>query len=44
MTYGMIAAILVEMFPAHIRYTSLSVPYHFGSGYFGASCRSSLSI
>jgi nitrate/nitrite transporter NarK len=35
MTYGMAAAILVEMFPARIRYTSLSVPYHIGTGYFG---------
>ncbi len=35
MTYGQVAAILVEMFPARIRYTSLSVPYHIGTGYFG---------
>jgi predicted MFS family arabinose efflux permease len=35
MTYGQVAAILVEMFPAKIRYTSMSVPYHIGSGYFG---------
>ena len=35
MTYGQVAAILVEMFPARIRYTSLSVPYHIGAGYFG---------
>ncbi len=35
MTYGQVAAILVEMFPARIRYTSMSVPYHFGTGYFG---------
>jgi hypothetical protein len=35
MTYGPVAAILVEMFPARIRYTSLSVPYHIGTGYFG---------
>lgn len=35
MTYGQVAAILVEMFPARVRYTSLSVPYHIGSGYFG---------
>ncbi|MFZ4689210.1 MAG: MFS transporter [Polymorphobacter sp.] len=34
-TYGPLAAILVEMFPAKIRYTSLSIPYHIGSGYFG---------
>jgi MFS family permease len=35
MTYGQVAAILVEMFPAKIRYTSLSIPYHVGTGYFG---------
>jgi MFS family permease len=35
LTYGPLAAILVEMFPAKIRYTSLSIPYHIGSGYFG---------
>ncbi len=35
MTYGQVAAILVEMFPAKIRYTSMSIPYHFGAGYFG---------
>ena len=35
MVYGPIAAALVEMFPARIRYTSLSVPYHIGTGYFG---------
>jgi MFS family permease len=35
MTYGQVAAILVEMFPPAIRYTSMSVPYHIGSGYFG---------
>ncbi len=34
-TYGPLAATLVEMFPARIRYTSLSIPYHIGSGYFG---------
>jgi hypothetical protein len=34
-TYGPLAASLVEMFPARIRYTSLSIPYHIGSGYFG---------
>jgi len=34
-TYGPLAAMLVEMFPAKIRYTSLSIPYHIGSGYFG---------
>lgn len=35
MTYGQVAAILVEMFPARVRYTSMSVPYHIGTGYFG---------
>lgn len=35
MTYGPVAALLVEMFPARIRYTSMSVPYHIGTGYFG---------
>ncbi len=35
MTYGPVAALLVEMFPARVRYTSLSVPYHIGTGYFG---------
>jgi MFS family permease len=35
MTYGPVAALLVELFPARIRYTSLSVPYHIGTGYFG---------
>jgi MFS family permease len=35
MTYGQVAAILVEMFPSKIRYTSMSIPYHIGSGYFG---------
>ncbi len=35
MTYGMVAAILVELFPAKVRYTSMSVPYHIGTGYFG---------
>ncbi len=35
MTYGQVAAILVEMFPAKIRYTSMSIPYHIGTGYFG---------
>jgi MFS family permease len=33
--YGPIAAFLVEFFPARIRYTSLSVPYHIGNGWFG---------
>ncbi|MGH2825959.1 MAG: hypothetical protein ACRDKF_03200, partial [Actinomycetota bacterium] len=35
MVYGPIAAYLVELFPARVRYTSLSVPYHFGNGWFG---------
>lgn len=35
MVYGPIAAFLVELFPARIRYTSMSVPYHFGNGWFG---------
>ena len=34
-TYGGLAAQLCEMFPARIRYSSMSIPYHFGSGYFG---------
>ncbi len=34
-TYAPIAAVLVEMFPARVRYTSMSVPYHIGTGYFG---------
>jgi MFS family permease len=35
MVYGPIAAFLVELFPAKIRYTSLSIPYHIGNGWFG---------
>ena len=35
MVYGPIAAALVEMFPAKIRYTSMSLPYHIGNGWFG---------
>lgn len=35
MVYGPIAAFLVELFPAKIRYTSLSLPYHIGNGVFG---------
>ncbi len=35
MVYGPIAAFLVEFFPARIRYTSLSIPYHLGNGWFG---------
>jgi hypothetical protein len=34
-TYGPIAAWLVELFPARIRYTSMSLPYHIGNGWFG---------
>ncbi|MEO0500351.1 MAG: MFS transporter [Pseudomonadota bacterium] len=34
-TYGPVAAYLVELFPAHIRYTSMSIPYHIGTGVFG---------
>ena len=34
-TYGPIAALLSEMFPPAIRYSSLSIPYHIGTGYFG---------
>jgi hypothetical protein len=33
--YGPIAAMLVEMFPARIRYSSMSLPYHIGNGWFG---------
>jgi MFS family permease len=35
MVYGPIAAFLVELFPTQIRYTSMSVPYHLGNGWFG---------
>jgi MFS family permease len=34
-TYGPVAALLSEMFPPAIRYSSLSIPYHLGTGYFG---------
>ncbi|MBA17660.1 MAG: MFS transporter [Sphingomonas sp.] len=34
-TYGPVAALLSEMFPPRIRYSSMSIPYHFGTGYFG---------
>ncbi|TIX51707.1 MFS transporter [Alteraurantiacibacter aquimixticola] len=34
-TYGPLAALLVELFPARIRYTSMSLPYHIGNGWFG---------
>jgi len=34
-TYGPMAAILTEMFPPRIRYSSMSIPYHIGTGYFG---------
>src|SRR5256885_16802823 len=33
--YGPIAAMLVELFPTRIRYTSMSLPYHIGNGWFG---------
>jgi len=35
MVYGPIAAWLVELFPTRIRYTSMSLPYHIGNGWFG---------
>jgi MFS family permease len=35
MTYGPVAALLAELFPARIRYSSMSIPYHVGTGYFG---------
>ncbi len=35
MVYGPIGAYLVELFPARIRYTSMSLPYHIGNGWFG---------
>jgi MFS family permease len=34
-TYGPVAALLSEYFPPHVRYSSLSIPYHIGTGYFG---------
>lgn len=34
-TYGSVAALLTEMFPPSVRYSSMSIPYHFGTGYFG---------
>ncbi|MEN3748218.1 MFS transporter [Sphingomonas sp. HF-S3] len=34
-TYGPVAALLTEMFPTRIRYSSMSIPYHIGTGYFG---------
>ena len=34
-TYGSVAALLTEMFPAKVRYSSMSIPYHIGAGYFG---------
>jgi len=34
-TYGSVAALLSEMFPPEIRYSSMSIPYHIGTGYFG---------
>lgn len=35
MIYGPMAATLIELFPTRIRYTSMSVPYHVGNGWFG---------
>jgi len=35
MTYGPVAALLADMFPPAVRYSSLSIPYHVGTGYFG---------
>jgi MFS family permease len=35
LTYGSVAALLAEMFPPRIRYSSMSIPYHIGAGYFG---------
>ena len=35
LTYGPVASYFVELFPARVRYTSMSVPYHIGTGYFG---------
>ena len=37
MVYGPIAAFLIEAFPAKIRYTSFSLPYHIGNGWFGGT-------
>ena len=35
LVYGPLAAMLAELFPARIRYTSMSLPYHLGNGWFG---------
>ena len=35
LTYGSVAALLSEMFPPTIRYSSMSIPYHIGAGYLG---------
>ncbi len=35
MTFGPVAALLAEMFPPAVRYSSMSIPYHIGTGYFG---------
>jgi MFS family permease len=35
MVYGPMAALLTELFPAKVRYTSMSLPYHLGTGWFG---------
>ena len=39
LTYGSVAALLAEMFPARIRYSSMSIPYHIGAGFSAGSCR-----
>lgn len=44
MVYGPIAAMLVEMFPARIRYTSMSLPYHIGNGWFGGFLPAAFAI
>jgi len=36
MTYGPLAAMMVEIFPTRIRYTAMSLPYHIGTGWFGS--------
>ncbi|HEY0271184.1 MAG TPA: MFS transporter, partial [Sphingomonas sp.] len=35
LTYGPVAALLAEMFPARVRYSSMAIPYHISTGYFG---------
>jgi hypothetical protein len=44
MVYGPIAAMLVEMFPTRIRYTSMSLPYHIGNGWFGGLLPTTFAI